>query len=188
MNYIIRTDVFGVQPFSEHDIDNVVSWMSRSAEELFMVSSSLQYPLLKEQFIEYVQKCKPDEHRLYSVYSVENSKHVGHFEIKAISARHKCGTAAHIILDPRQREKKLGHHLAALIAHVGFYELKLYRIGLSVHTTNVKAHASYIRAGYIDEGIIREVLTFQNKRYSLYQMSLLQKEWAEKSHVYPVYL
>lgn len=177
MNPIAQTREFEVRVFTEKEVVEVVSWMSLSSESLFMVSSRFEYPLTPEIFIEYMKRANPEDHKFYSVFERENNKHVGHFEIKNINKKHGVGTGAHIILSPKSRGKGIGQELVRLLTNVGFSILDLHRISLSVHTINYKAISTYIKSGYIIEGLIRNVLKFEDKRYSLYQMSILRHEW-----------
>ena len=45
-----------------------------------------------------------------------------------------------------------------IIVKVGFQYLHLYRLSLSVHTSNTNAVAAYIKSGFIFEGLIRDVI------------------------------
>ena len=145
MSYLVESNLLGVREFSIKDASLLASWMSTSAMDLFMISSSLTFPVQAETLIDYSKKIKPNEHNLYSVFLKETGQHIGHFEIKNINARHKIGTAAHIVLSPEYRRKGLGYHLINLISMVGFEVLGLYRISLSVHTVNVSAIAAYVK-------------------------------------------
>jgi len=177
MNPIVETSEFEVRVFTGKESVEVVPWMSLSPEALFMVSSRFEYPLTPEIFIEYTKRANSEEHKFYSVFKKENNQHIGHFEIKNISKKHRVGTGAHIILSPKCRGKGLGQELVKLLTKVGFSVLDLHRISLSVHTINYQAISTYVKSGYIIEGLIRDVLKFEDKRYSLYQMSILRHEW-----------
>ena len=179
MNSILATDLFEVRPFKAGDAALLASWMSDSPKELFLLSSSLTFPVKAETLIERTEKADPEEHRFYSVFLAETGRHVGHFEIKNINTRHRIGTGAHIVLSPEYRGKGIGRQFIDLISEVAFTKLDLHRLSLSVHTVNLAAIAAYRKAGYFSEGLLREVLLFDGKRYSLYQMSLLRSEWKE---------
>ena len=51
MSYIAQKHLFGVRPFEPKDASTVALWMSGSPEELFMVSSSLAFPVKPEVLI-----------------------------------------------------------------------------------------------------------------------------------------
>ncbi|MFA5147183.1 MAG: GNAT family protein [Candidatus Omnitrophota bacterium] len=180
MKYVAKTRILGARQFRPKDARDVASWMSVTPEGLFMVSSSLKFPVTSKALVKRFTAARSGEHAFYSVFLLETGEHVGHFEIKNISARHRSGTGAHIILAPSWRGRGLGKDLARLVSGTAFGVLKLYRVGLSVHTVNKPAIAAYKKAGYAVEGVIREVLNFGGKRYSLYQMSILRPEWEKR--------
>ena len=168
---------FEVRPFELNDVRLLSSWMAVSEYELFLLSSTLIFPVAPETLTEYFQKSAPESHRFYSVFWIETGEHVGHFEIKNINLKHKAGTGAHLILSPTKPGRGLGRLFVDLVSKTGFEDLKLHRVSLSVHTVNISAIVAYLKAGYFFEGTIRDVLVYKGMRYSLYQMSLLKKEW-----------
>lgn len=183
MSSSARTELFQARPFDPADALTVASWMSVSPMELFMVSSSLMFPVKPDTLIKRAKEANPEEHKFYSVFLIATGALTGYFEIKNINARHKAGTGAHIILSPEYRAQGKGKDFIDLISKVGFSSLGLYRISLSVHTVNEAAIAVYKKAGYSVEGLLREVLLFEGKRYSLYQMSLLLPEWENNNQI-----
>lgn len=177
MKPFVRTKLFEAHPFNHEDAPKIASWMSISPMDLFMVSSALIFPVTPDILIKRVKEVHPEEHKFYSVFLIGADALSGYFEIKNINSRHGVGTGAHIILSPEYRGKGMGKDFVDLISKVAFSSLGLYRISLSVHTTNQAAITVYKKAGYSNEGLLREVLLFDGKRYSLYQMSLLRPEW-----------
>ena len=143
-----------------------------------MFSSSLVFPLTKSQFIEYYEKNKGEAHQFYSIVSSESGDYCGHFEIKSMSRKHRVGTAAHIFLLPNYRGRGLGVELVNIILDTAFGALDLYRVGLSVHVINKRAINVYKKCGFEAEGLIRDVLEFEEERYSLLQMGLLLPAWS----------
>lgn len=176
-NLVIRTELFKARPFRVTDATTVASWMSVSPKDVFMLSSALTFPIKPDALIKRVKEANPKEHKFYSVFLIRTGMPVGYFEIKNINNRHSTGIGSHIILAPEYRGKGMGKDFMDLISKVAFSSLRLYRLSLSVHTINHAAVNAYKKAGYSKEGLIREVLFFQGRRYSLYQMSLLRPEW-----------
>lgn len=177
MQELMSTKLFAARPFCPEDAPKIALWMSTSAADLFMVSSSLVFPVSADVLIKRAKEVDPDEHKFYSVFLAGSDTIAGYFEIKNINSQHSIGTGAHIILSPEYRGKGMGKDLIDLLSRIAFSSLGLYRVSLSVHTTNQAAIAVYKKAGYVNEGLLREVLLFGGKRYSLYQMSLLRGEW-----------
>ena len=88
------------------------------------------------------------------------------------------GTLAHVLLgDKKFRGAGYGKELCQLMADYGFKIKNLHRLSASVHLCNIAAVVAYVKGGFIVEGTIRDVLKFDGKWYSLYQMSLLRSDW-----------
>lgn len=172
-------DIFEAREFRPEDAGELAGWMSPGPFELFNLSSTLQHPLKPSGFMDFYEKNRSETHKFYSAFLKDSGEYVGHFEIKNIRPEFRIGTGAHIVLAPGQRGRGMGRYFADLISSVGFDELGLYRMSVSVIVTNTPAVAAYVRAGYRFEGLIRDVLEFQGQRHSLYQMALLRPQWEE---------
>jgi RimJ/RimL family protein N-acetyltransferase len=179
IDFIAREGDLAATFFVPQDGRQLSRWLSRNAEEHFYTSSSLPFPCTLESFLQYYEaNFRKGSHEFFSVLHAPTGRHVGHFEIKNISASFQSGTLAHVLLgEPSLRKLGFGKTLVRLMARVGFEHLNFYRIGLSVHISNSTAVAAYVRGGFFFEGIVRDVLQKEGKRFSLYQMSLLKPEW-----------
>lgn len=169
--------------FETSHAEKLSQWLSRDAYELFLTSSSLPFPCSASTFEEFYRThFKKGSHEFFSVFHSGTKRHVGHFEIKNISAAFRSGTLAHVLLGDRDyRGKGLGKNFVQLMSCVGFEILQLYRLGLAVHVDNCCAVSAYVRGGFLVEGIVRDVLERDGKRISLYQMGLLSPEWSSQN-------
>lgn len=180
MKNIARNKVFEARPFKPKDARLIASWVSSSPMDLFLFSSSLNFPLATKTLVKRFKEADPKIHRFYSVFFSKTNGLAGYFEIKGINKKHRIGTGSNIILSPEYRKKGYGKELVDLLTKIAFLKIGLYRISLSVHTINKPAIKAYLRAGYSKEGLIKEVLNFGGKRHSLYQMSMLLPEWKSR--------
>lgn len=64
-----------------------------------------------------------------------------------------------------------------LLLRYGFHELNLHRIQLSVFQYNERAIALYEKLGFLREGVYREFMQRDGKRYDMYLYGLLRREW-----------
>lgn len=178
--YLVGTERLGVRAFDPSHAEAIAGWLSDDAFELFLTSSSLPFPVSPQVFQDYHRAAmgEPGGHDFLEVYHVPSGHHVGHFEVKAINARHRTGTLAHVLLGAKEfRGRGWGKELCELMAKYSFDHRSLVRLGASVHTCNRTAVAAYVMGGFTVEGTVRDVVEFHGKRFSLYQMSLLKSEW-----------
>lgn len=165
--------------FEEGDATLLTSWLSTDPLELFLTSSSLTFPPTEEEFLVYWRKNKaPDSHEFFSFVERTTGRHVGHCEMKGMSLRHGHGTIATVFIGREARGLGYGIEMLSMMLDFGFRDKGLHRVGLAVHTDNIPALATYVRAGFRFEGTIRDVLRYDNRFHSLAQMSVLDSEYA----------
>jgi GNAT superfamily N-acetyltransferase len=80
-------------------------------------------------------------------------------------------------------ERGAGHGSAALaaVADWAFGERGAHRLWLDAHVDNAVARGAYRRAGFSEEGVMRDALRVGDGWASLVLMSQLRDEWAERS-------
>lgn len=66
-----------------------------------------------------------------------------------------------------------------LLVRYGFEELGLRRISLTVFEYNVRARRSYEKIGFQLEGTARQAIQRAGKRWDMYYMGILRREWDE---------
>lgn len=152
------------------EVSHLEKWANRSAYELFLFSSRFGYPMASNDFLHYLEE---GQGSIDSYLFHDLDSPVGYCEFKAISHHHQHATIAHVLISPDKRGLGYSRQMLQLMVEQGFQTLGLHRIGLSVHTNNEVAIRAYKSVGFKIEGEIREVLRFDNKFYSLYQMALL---------------
>ena len=68
-----------------------------------------------------------------------------------------------------------------LMLKYGFDELNLHRIQLTVFEYNERAIALYEKLGFRREGVYREFMLRDGRRYDMYLYGLLRREWANRT-------
>jgi RimJ/RimL family protein N-acetyltransferase len=79
--------------------------------------------------------------------------------------------------DREQWGKGYGREAMELALRYGFHELNLHRIQLTVFGYNERAIALYEKLGFRREGVFREFMQRDGKRYDMYLYGLLRREW-----------
>jgi diamine N-acetyltransferase len=70
-----------------------------------------------------------------------------------------------------------GTEVVQLILKHGFNTLNLNRISLRVYANNPRAKRSYEKAGFVEEGIMRQAHYADGEYFDVYLMSVLREEW-----------
>lgn len=75
-------------------------------------------------------------------------------------------------------ERLRGTEATRLIVGYGFEQLGLYRISLTVFAFNPRARRVYEKAGFVEEGRMRQALKWDGERYDDIMMAILAPEWS----------
>jgi RimJ/RimL family protein N-acetyltransferase len=77
--------------------------------------------------------------------------------------------------------KGFGTDAMRLILRYAFTELNLRRVSLMVFEYNQRALRSYLKAGFVEEGRMRGVLSREGQRWDSIYMGVLRQEWQSRS-------
>ncbi|MFF5054213.1 GNAT family N-acetyltransferase [Micromonospora sp. NPDC000663] len=98
------------------------------------------------------------------------------------SGNHSCNFR--IALAAAGQDRGLGTEAVRLIVGYGFERLGLHRISLGVFAFNPRARRAYEKAGFVVEGVRRDVLLYGGVWVDDIVMSILASEW-ERHHGHP---
>lgn len=101
---------------------------------------------------------------------------VGHAVLHSAAMPERSATFAIMLADEHQG-RGLGPDATNVLLRYGFAEMGLHRIGLSVYAYNDRAIAAYRRAGFVEEGRLRESVFHDGAFHDQVLMSVLAPEW-----------
>ncbi len=113
------------------------------------------------------------------IYLKSSNKLIGYTGICNISKSNNSGEYFIFIGDKEQWGKGISTEVTKKILRRGFEDLKLNRIMLTVSGPNIGGVKSYKRAGFKEEGILRDACFRDNKYHDKLVMSILKSEWDE---------
>jgi RimJ/RimL family protein N-acetyltransferase len=112
------------------------------------------------------------------VINTANRSVIGHIELNNIDLLNKSATVCRVLIGESPiRNKGIGLQMLRKILEIGFDRLGLHRLDLVVFDFNQAAVKCYEKAGFKQEGHIREARKIGSEYWSLYQMSILEDEW-----------
>ncbi|MET3729396.1 RimJ/RimL family protein N-acetyltransferase [Fictibacillus halophilus] len=111
----------------------------------------------------------------------EHGKHIGWIDLKNIDRLNQHAELGIAIGDKSYWGK--GYGIAAMheMLKYGFFELSLNKIWLRVEIDNEKAISSYIKAGYVEEGILRQDRLRGGMFVDRLRMSVIKDEYFANS-------
>ena len=119
----------------------------------------------------------PPNFYMFTIRRLEDDRLIGEIGLDLPELPHR-DTFVGIGLGERDAwGKGYGTDAMRIILRYAFTELNLPRVSLDVFEYNPRAIASYLKAGFIEEGRLRRFLHRNGRRWDLVFMGILQEEW-----------
>jgi len=129
----------------------------------------------EREWIESIGKDGKDY--VFAVVVREGDRVIGVTGLHNVSAVSRCAMFGINIGDRAFQSKGYGTEATRLCLRYGFEELNLNRIGLTVFSNNPRAISCYQKAGFVQEGCLRQAV-FRNGQYEdEYLFAILREEW-----------
>jgi RimJ/RimL family protein N-acetyltransferase len=168
-------------PFTRDDIPRLIGWVP-SAEFLMQWAGwAFRFPLDAAQLERHLEGTRgPDPVRMvFKAIAAEGV--IGHIELNHIDRANRSATISRVLVgDPALRGRGYGAAMVQRVLEIGFDELGLHRIDLYVFDFNHAAIACYTKLGFVIEGRLRDLRKMGDSYWSVYQMSMLEHEWAQR--------
>lgn len=117
---------------------------------------------------------------LFAVRLLDEDELIGLLEFDGIDWAHRTTFVSIGIGEEGYRGRGYGREAMELGLAFAFNELNLHRVCLTVFSYNEPAIALYERLGFMREGIYREHLERDGRRYDMYLYGLLHREWERR--------
>ncbi|NOX58112.1 MAG: GNAT family N-acetyltransferase [Planctomycetes bacterium] len=161
------------------DADTIIAW--RNDPEQWRTLGEIS-PLNRIREIEFIEKLyKPGEDIVLGIALRKDDRFVGMCGLHAIQPIAHSATFGILIGETTDQGKGYGTEATQLMVRYGFEELNLNRIELCVFAKNKMGHNVYKRAGFKDEGLMREAYYRNGKYHDVLHMAVLKREWQEQT-------
>jgi RimJ/RimL family protein N-acetyltransferase len=110
----------------------------------------------------------------------EGWKLIGNCAVLQIQWVNSCAELGIMIGEKSSWNKGYGTEVMTLLLRHGFETLNLNRVGLQVYSDNPRAIRSYEKAGFTQEGSMREAAYRHGKYCDVIIMSVLRSEWTAR--------
>lgn len=166
--------------FTEDDFDLLFSWVKDLSFLHQWAGHSFHYPLTHSQLYEYIEGANQPYANKYIYKVIEQSSEaiIGHISIGKIDRKNDSARIGRVLIgDSNYLGKGIGTEMVRECTRIIFEELDLNRASLGVFDFNQPAIRSYEKAGFIQEGKLRQARKFGEEYWSLIEMSMLKEEW-----------
>ncbi len=159
-----------LEPLTMDHLPLVMTWANDP--EVMGYFATHQNLITEEEEARYLAKilASPTD-RVWSIFHVETGEYLGQCSINAIYWPARNGRIFMALGRPAQGKRYASHILEALKTKA--WEMGLHKLWLIVREENEKARAKYDRAGFRDEGILRDEYFVRGKFYNMVRMGCI---------------
>ena len=179
MDYTLTGELVGLRLVRDADLESFVAWWSDPRTLVTMAGGKL-VARPAEQVAETFRLWSSNHGSDAGLAVVElaTGELIGHIALYGATVKDRCATLNVMIGAPYQG-RGLGTDAVRTIVGYGFTGLGLHRIELTVNGDNPAAIAAYRKAGFVEEGRLREAF-FQGGRWQDFvRMGVLAREFRE---------
>jgi RimJ/RimL family protein N-acetyltransferase len=169
--------MYHLKPLQPQDVTLFYSWLND--REAIQFSLSLFQKLnTKEEIDIWFKGLLAEKHNLtLGIFLEENNKLIGYSGICSISDQNKSGEYFIFIGDKSLWGRGIGTLITKQIIKIGFENYNLNRIMLTVSEQNTAGIIAYTKAGFKEEGRLRQANFRDGKYHDKIVMSILAEEW-----------
>lgn len=163
-------------PITRADAPVLFEWIND--RELVLLSSAYQ-PVHETTHRAWLQGVSHRSDSVVCAIRLRRSRRlIGVGQLSHISRVHRSAELQIRIGDARWRGRGLGTAAVRLLVNLAFEDLNLHRVFLHVFRTNTPAIRSYERAGFTQEGTLRDAVHLDGRYVDVLVMAVLRNERA----------
>ncbi|RKJ68109.1 GNAT family N-acetyltransferase [Roseburia sp. 1XD42-69] len=172
---IIQGSNIKLVPIDEHDTSNVIRWRNNVRDkfisrDLFTIESHTKW------LNEVVKRGKAAQ---FIIETKQDGK-VGSVFLKDIDKNNQKAEFGIFIGESSAWGKGYGSEAAKLIIQYGFERLQLHKIMLRVFSENSHAIRSYEKAGFVQEGYLKDEVFLDGRYYDVILMRIVRTDYVKK--------
>ena len=166
-------DKVTIRPILREDTPLILKWRNTESVKAVFI---YQKDLTESDHLHWLES-KVDTGLVAQFVIMDGSKPVGSVYLQDIDRVHNKAEFGIFLGEEESRNKGIGTTAARQILDYGFRELKLHRIYLRVYESNVRAIASYEKAGFRKEALLREDVYVRGAYHNMVLMAILDSEF-----------
>jgi RimJ/RimL family protein N-acetyltransferase len=167
-------------PFeAERDSKIFAGWRNNS-EYLRLMDGDVALHFSIEKMKKWIEENElSDKFAFFIIKAKDDDQVIGEIGLSGFKGNHCNAFVGISIGEPDNWGKGYGTDAMRVILRYGFGILNLNHVSLTVFEYNMRGVRSYEKAGFKHEGIQRQFLNRDGRRWDMYRMGILKSEWEE---------
>ena len=177
MNAFLDGATVLLRSLEREDLDLFWSWFADREAVKYSLGSWI-FPWSRSETQAWLERTIQDKETLsLGVVAKAPGKLIGYAGIAGISRINHAGEYYIFLGDKESWGKGYGTEVTRLIVDYGFASPNLHRIALTVSSLNIGGVKAYTRAGFQQEGILRQTCYRDGSYHDKLVMAMLRPEW-----------
>ncbi|AKA69786.1 GNAT family N-acetyltransferase [Clostridium scatologenes] len=173
---LLKSERLRLTSLNEKDILSMEQWYN-NVDFLRLYDMTMAFPKSSAQLYEMLnEKRKSNNSYIFAIRTLDEDKFIGVAGFENILWNNGTSVVFIGLGDEECRGKGYGKEAMQMLLNFGFQELNLHRIQLDVLSYNKAAIKLYESLGFKREGVYREFIHRDGKRYDMYLYGLLRYE------------
>ena len=175
--FLVGADIY-LRPLELDDADNYVGWLNDADVARHLHAGTFPFNRLREE--DYIRNLYQDQQKMnLGIVLRKDDLHIGSVGLDGIRLTDRRAQLGIVIGETDCWGKGYGPQAIRLMLRHAFHALNLNRVSLKVFEPNKRAHACYLKVGFVEEGRLREEHYGEGRYHDVLMMSVLRSEWEE---------
>ena len=174
-NKIIKSQRLVLRPITENDTDLIVCWRNKDFVKNNFLYRGEFTAEIHNNWLETKVKTGDVIQFVIELVSEENNTPVGSVYLRDIDYENSCAEFGIFIGDEKALGKGIGTETTKLILDFAHNQLELHRVFLRLLADNISAYKTYRKAGFVVEGLFRDMKKIDGKYIDVMFMSSIQE-------------
>lgn len=171
---MLKGEKVTLRKITKEDTDNIVKWRNSEGVQKNFFDQDLLTPEIHTWWLE--NRVETGQVAQFIIVDNETGKDIGTTFIRDIDYKNKKGEYGIFIGEVIAKGKGLGTEAGKLTLEYAFNELKLHKVFCRVFTENKGAIKADLKAGFIQEGLLKEDIFVDNQFKDILIMAIFNTE------------
>jgi len=170
-----------LRPLEMDDLERCQRWINDPQVRLFLDITRPLNRIVEKEFLEKLSRAAGDPAGdiITAIVLKDGDRHIGNAGLHRLNLIDRHAEFGILIGERECWQKGYGTEATNLLCAYGFDTLNLHRICLRVHSNNLRGLSAYEKAGFKQEGIMRQAVFRQDRYHDVILMGLLREDYLD---------
>lgn len=171
-----------LREYKREDLPHIRKWVNDpevvdNLSDIFLAPHTVE---ATEDYLNSVLKGSQQDKYHFVIADKETEAYIGQIDLINIDWKNRSAEIGIVIGEGQNRGKGIGSEALQVLQEFVFNRLNMNRLQIRVHAYNTRAHRCYLKAGFKEEGRLRQSFYIKGKYFDTIVLSMLKAEFESK--------